>query len=139
VVKAPLIVHQVDKKDPGCVTQHNVVEAYHDWLVVALERWKEHTRIYKGVGQKPVLFIMTEKAVYADRIGGHIRKQARLKFYYPDFVAVQRAQNGMVNWIIETKGREYEDVEHKLFQSSHRPPVIVALATVVADQKLDRH
>ena len=79
VVKAPLIVHQVDKKAPDGVTQHNVVEAYHDWIVVALDRWKEHTRIYKGVGQKPVLFIMAEKTVYADRIGEHIRKQTRLR------------------------------------------------------------
>jgi type III restriction enzyme len=36
-----------------------------------------------------------------------------IKFYYPDFVAVQKAQDGEVNWIIETKGREYEDVQHK--------------------------
>jgi len=79
IVKAPLIVHQVDKKAPDGVTQHNVVEAYHDWIVVALDRWQEHTRIYKGVGQKPVLFIMAEKTVYADRIGEHIRKQTRLK------------------------------------------------------------
>ena len=79
IVKAPLIVNQVNKKDPDRVTQDNIVEAYHDWLVVALERWKEHARIYKGVRQKPVLFIMTEKTVYADRIGEHIRKQARLK------------------------------------------------------------
>ena len=79
IVKAPLIVHQVDKKAPDGVTQHNVVEAYHDWIVVALDRWKEHTRIYKGVGQKPVLFIMAEKTVYADRIGEHIRKQTRLR------------------------------------------------------------
>ena len=79
VVKAPLIVHQVDKKAPDRVTQHNVVEAYHDWIVVALDRWQEHTRIYKGVGQKPVLFIMAEKTAYADRIGEHIRKQTRLR------------------------------------------------------------
>jgi type III restriction enzyme len=42
-----------------------------------------------------------------------------IKFYYPDFVAVQRAQTSEVSetsevyWIIETKGREYEEVEYK--------------------------
>ena len=36
-----------------------------------------------------------------------------IKFYYPDFVTVQQTSDGEVNWIIETKGREYEDVEHK--------------------------
>ncbi|MFQ5858807.1 MAG: hypothetical protein ACE5LU_24675, partial [Anaerolineae bacterium] len=42
-----------------------------------------------------------------------------IKFYYPDFVAVQQTQTSEVSetsevyWIVETKGREYEDVEHK--------------------------
>jgi type III restriction enzyme len=79
VVKAPLIVHRVNKPDPKKVTQHNVVQAYHDWIAVALDRWKAHTRLYKGVGQKPVLFIMTERTAYADALAEHIRKHARLK------------------------------------------------------------
>ncbi|MBL7064338.1 MAG: DEAD/DEAH box helicase family protein [Anaerolineae bacterium] len=79
IVKAPLIVHRVNKPDPKRVTKHNVVQAYHDWIVVALERWKEHTRVYRGVGQKPVLFIMCERTAYADAIAGHIRKAGRLK------------------------------------------------------------
>ena len=36
-----------------------------------------------------------------------------LKRYYPDFVAVQSLDGQEVNWIIETKGRVYPDVEHK--------------------------
>ncbi len=79
IVKAPLIVHRVDKPDPQRVTQDNVVGAYHDWIVVALERWKAHTRLYRGVGQKPVLFIMAERIAYADAIAEHIRKHFRLK------------------------------------------------------------
>ena len=79
IVKAPLIVHRVDKRDPKRVTRHNVVQAYHDWIVVALERWKEHTRVYRTVGQKPVLFIMCERTAYADAIAEHIRKAGRLK------------------------------------------------------------
>ena len=79
IVKAPLIVHRVNKPDPKRVTKHNVVQAYHDWIVVALERWKEHTRVYRTVGQKPVLFIMCERTAYADAIAEHIRKAGRLK------------------------------------------------------------
>jgi len=79
IVKAPLIVHRVDKPDPRRVTQHNVVQAYHDWIAVAIERWKEHTRVYRGVGQKPVLFVMCERTAYADAVAEHIRKAARLK------------------------------------------------------------
>jgi type III restriction enzyme len=79
IVKAPLIVHQVDKQDPQKVTKDTVVQAYHDWIVVALDRWKEHTRICKAVGQKPVLFIMTERTAYAEAIAEHIRKHTRLK------------------------------------------------------------
>ena len=79
IVKAPLIVHQVDKQDPQKVTKDTVVQEYHDWIVVALDRWKAHTRIYKTVGQKPVLFIMTERTAYAEAIAEHIRKHTRLR------------------------------------------------------------
>lgn len=79
IVKAPLIVHRVNKEDPQTVTAETVVQAYHDWIVVALERWREHTRLYGDVGQKPVLFIMAERTTYADVIAEHIRKQVRLK------------------------------------------------------------
>ncbi len=36
-----------------------------------------------------------------------------IKFYYPDFVAVQKTTKGEVNWICETKGQEREDVPYK--------------------------
>lgn len=79
VVKAPLIVHQVDKRDPEKVTQENIFSTYHDWILVALERWKEHTKVFRGVGQKPVLFIMVERTAYADALAEEIRKAAKLK------------------------------------------------------------
>lgn len=79
IVKAPLLVHRVKKKDPEHITQKNVVQKYHDWIVVALERWKEHTECYRGVGQKPVLFVMCERTAYADEIARHIRKHSKLK------------------------------------------------------------
>lgn len=79
IVKAPLIVHRVNKDDPHTVSAETVVEAYHDWIVVALERWREHSRLYREVGQKPVLFIMAERTTYADAIAEHLRKYAKLK------------------------------------------------------------
>lgn len=69
IVKAPLIVHRVTKADPENITNDNVVEKYGDWLVAAHARWKEHFKTYKNLGQKPVLFIMAEKNIFADKIG----------------------------------------------------------------------
>ncbi len=75
IVKVPLIVHTVNKKDPEGITQNNVVQKYGDWITAALARWKEHFDAYKGVGKKPVLFIMAEKNVYADKIKDAIVRQ----------------------------------------------------------------
>jgi type III restriction enzyme len=36
-----------------------------------------------------------------------------VRLYYPDFVAVQSTKNGPVHWIIETKGREFDDTDAK--------------------------
>ena len=43
----------------------------------------------------------------------YVSANGAVKFYYPDFVAVQETPGGEVNWIVETKGREYDDVAHK--------------------------
>ena len=69
IVKAPLIVHQVKRFDPDKVTKDNVTDVYGEWLLAALERWKEHYRTYTALGPRPVLFIMAEKNAYADKIG----------------------------------------------------------------------
>jgi len=69
IVKAPLIVHQVKRADPEKVTKDNVSDVYGEWLLAALERWKEHYKTYKALGPKPVLFIMAEKNAFADEIG----------------------------------------------------------------------
>jgi type III restriction enzyme len=69
IVKAPLIVHRVNRDDPKDITKESVVEAYQDWLLAALARWQVHYDAYKPLGQKPVLFIMAEKNVFADAIG----------------------------------------------------------------------
>jgi type III restriction enzyme len=79
IVKAPLIVHQVKRKDPERITQQNVTEKYGEWLVAAMERWKNHAKTYRPLKQKPVLFIMAEKNRLADTIGHWLRDTYGLK------------------------------------------------------------
>lgn len=74
IVKAPLIVTKEDdpkqpKDDPEGVTKKNISDKYGYWLRAAVQRWKEHNKVYKRLGTRPVLFIMAEKNVYADAIG----------------------------------------------------------------------
>jgi len=83
IVKAPLIVHRVDKKDPENITTKNIIQEYGDWITAALERWKKHYKVYSQVGKKPVLFIMVEKNDYADRIAETIRKMENLGLKNP--------------------------------------------------------
>lgn len=81
IVKAPLIVHELNKKDPDKVTKDTVIEAYGEWIEAALGRWREHYKLYEKLGQKPVLFIMCEKSAFADAIGNWLTEtpQFRLK------------------------------------------------------------
>ncbi|HOI24269.1 MAG TPA: DEAD/DEAH box helicase family protein [Caldisericia bacterium] len=68
IVKIPLIVHSVKTLDPENITQTNVVQKYGDWITASLSRLKEHQEAYQAVGKKPVLFVMAEKNVFADKI-----------------------------------------------------------------------
>ena len=43
----------------------------------------------------------------------YLSSRGAIKLYLPDFVAVQKIKGKRVFWIIETKGREYEDVDRK--------------------------
>jgi type III restriction enzyme len=71
IVKAPLIVTKEDDSkqpndDPDGVTKDNVGEKYGYWLRAAVQRWKEHHKVYKQLGTRPVLFVMAEKNIYAE-------------------------------------------------------------------------
>jgi type III restriction enzyme len=90
IVKAPIIIHRVDKKEPEQVTQENVTEVYQAWIVAALERWKEHTRFYESLSKKPVLFIMAEKNAFADKIADMLTKKKGIK---PEEVLVIHTDN----------------------------------------------
>jgi len=43
----------------------------------------------------------------------YIKPSGAIGFYYPDWAAAQKTDEGEVNWIIETKGREYEGTGEK--------------------------
>lgn len=85
IVKAPLIVTKEGdpkqpKDDPDGVTADNIGEKYGYWLRAAVQRWKEHHKVYKQLGTRPVLFIMAEKNVYADAIGEYLWKTKEFGF-----------------------------------------------------------
>jgi type III restriction enzyme len=79
IVKAPIIVHRVEREDPDpkTITSGNIIVKYGDWINAALARWKEHYKVYSKVGKKPVLFIMVEKNEYADKIAQHLRSREK--------------------------------------------------------------
>ena len=43
----------------------------------------------------------------------YVKENGTIGFYYPDWVAVQKTENGEANWIIETKDHIWEDTERK--------------------------
>jgi type III restriction enzyme len=43
----------------------------------------------------------------------YLSSRGAIRLYYPDFIAVQKIGKKKVFWIIETKGREYEDTDRK--------------------------
>lgn len=70
IVKAPMILHLVDKTDPDKVTNTNVLEKYGDWIVAGVKRLQAHTKAFKDIPDtKPVLFVMCETVKHADAIG----------------------------------------------------------------------
>ena len=43
----------------------------------------------------------------------YLSSTGAVRLYYPDFVAIQKNGNEEVGWIIETKGREFEETDEK--------------------------
>jgi type III restriction enzyme len=43
----------------------------------------------------------------------YLKPSGAIGFYHPDWVAVQETPDGEVNWILETKGRAWEDTAAK--------------------------
>jgi type III restriction enzyme len=111
IVKAPLIVTKEDdpkqpKDDPDHVTADNIGEKYGYWLRAAVERWKEHHKVYKLLATRPVLFIMAEKNVYADAIGKYLWKTREFGFKEAEVLVIHTDAAGEITKKDLDKARE---------------------------------
>ncbi len=101
IVKAPLIVEREDDsnqptEDPVGVTKSNIAEKYGYWLRAAVQRWKEHWRIYRKLNTRPVLFVMVEKNVYADELGAFLWKTEEFGFKQSEVLIIHTDNTGEV-------------------------------------------
>lgn len=101
IIKAPLIVTKEDdskqpSEDPDGVTKDNIGEKYGYWLRAAVQRWKEHHKVYKQLGTRPVLFIMAEKNMYADAIGEYLWKTKEFGFKEPEVLVIHTDAAGEI-------------------------------------------
>lgn len=101
IVKAPLIVTKEDdpkqpRQDPDGVTKDNIGDKYGYWLRAAVQRWKDHYKVFKQLGTRPVLFIMAEKNVYADAIGEYLWKTKEFGFKESEVLVIHTDAAGEV-------------------------------------------
>jgi type III restriction enzyme len=101
IVKAPIIVTKEDDpkrsaQDPDHVTKDNIAEKYGYWLRAAVQRWKEHNKVYKMLGVRPVLFITTEKNAYADSIGRFLVETKEFGFKEPEVLVIHTDEKGEI-------------------------------------------
>ncbi len=111
IVKAPLIVTKEDDpkqpaQDPDGVTRENVAEKYGYWLNAAVQRWREHDAVYKKLGQRPVLFIMAEKNVFADALGEYLWKNKDFGFRECEILVIHTDAAGEITKKDLEKARE---------------------------------
>ncbi len=122
IVKAPLIVHRIDKPDPKNVTKELLAQAYGDWITAALGRWREHYKVYSAVGKKPVLFVMAEKNAYADEIADIIRKEPDIK---PDEILLIHTDD--TGEISKSDLEEARKVARSIDEKENRIKVVVSV------------
>ena len=111
IVKAPLIVTKEDDPqhpggEPEDVTADNICEKYGYWLHAAVQRWKEHHKVYKQLSTQPVLFIMVEKSVYADAIGNYLCKTKEFGFKESEVLVIHTDAAGEITKKDLDKARE---------------------------------
>ena len=111
IVKAPLIVTKEDdpkqpKDDPDGITAENIGEKYGYWLRAAVQRWKEHYKVYKQLDTRPVLFIMAEKNVHADAIGEYLWKTKEFGFKEAEVLVIHTDKAGEITKGDLDKARE---------------------------------
>ncbi len=101
IVKAPIIVSKEDDpdqpaEDPNSVNKKNVVEKYGYWLRAAVQRWKEHWRIYRKLNMRPVLFVMAEKNAHADVMGEYLCKTEEFGFKESEVLVIHTDNTGEI-------------------------------------------
>ena len=98
IVKAPIIVTNRNQptEDPERITRDNVAEKYGYWLQAAVQRWKEHRKVYKRLNIRPVLFIMAEKNVYADALGEYLWKTKGFGFRRSEVLVIHTDTTGEI-------------------------------------------
>ena len=111
IIKAPLIVTKEDdpkqpRQDPDHVTADNVAQKYGYWLQAAVARWKEHDKVYKKLGRKPVLFLMAEKNVYADALGKYLWNTKEFGFKESEILVIHTDSEGEITKKDLEKARE---------------------------------
>ena len=111
IVKAPLIVTRDNdpkqpKHDPEHVTKDDITEKYGYWLRAAVERWKEHWKVYQRLATRPVLFIMAEKNLYADVIGVYLWKTKEFGFKEAEVLVIHTDEAGEITKKDLKKARE---------------------------------
>ncbi len=115
IVKAPMILHLVNKADPEKVTRENVIEKYGDWLVAGVNRLKEHTKAFKDIpDSKPVMFVMCESVQHADTIGDWLKdKSSPFKLKDDEVLVIHTKGDGEVRDKdlpeLRRKAREIDD------------------------------
>ncbi len=124
IVKVPLIVTKDGDRnqpldDPANVTKENVAEKYGYWVQAAVKRWEEHWRVYKiKLGIRPVLFIMTEKNVYADALGEYLRKTPDFGLKPTEVLVIHTDREGEVRArdleAARTAARDIDDAKSRI-------------------------
>ena len=123
IVKAPLIVTKEDDPkqptdDPDRVTKSNISEKYGYWLRAAVQRWKEHQKVYKHLGTRPVLFIMAERNPYADAIGKYLLKTEEFGFKEAEVLVIHTDSTGEITKkdldMARTAARDIDRAESKV-------------------------
>lgn len=115
IVKAPMILHLVDKAEPEKVTGLNVIEKYGDWIVAGVKRLTDHTKAFKDIPDtKPVMFVMCETIQHADKIGAWLTdKSSPFKLKDDEVLIIHTDKEGEIKKgdleELREKAREIDD------------------------------
>lgn len=115
IVKAPMILHLVDKPEPEKVTGQNVIEKYGDWIVAGVKRLNDHTKAFKDIPDtKPVMFVMCETIQHADKIGSWLTdKSSPFKLKDDEVLIIHTDKEGEIKKgdldELRRKAREIDD------------------------------